>query len=121
MTHVAVCPASVKDIMEPGALIPAGGQSLRELQPLSPPELSQQLAPGVYAPLPAQDSVLREYLRVLIKRKFVVIACIVIIFLMVLVATLRMIPIYDAAGSIAINKMDLVDFSPEVFKRMLWR
>ena len=106
MTHVAACPASVKDIMEPGALIPAGGQSLRELQPLSPPELSQQLAPGVYAPLPAQDSVLREYLRVLIKRKFVVIACIVIIFLMVLVATLRMIPIYDAAGSIAINKMD---------------
>jgi succinoglycan biosynthesis transport protein ExoP len=93
-------------MMDSGALIPSAGQSLRELQPLSPPEFSQQLAPGVYAPLPAQDSVLREYLRVLIKRKFVVVACIVIIFLMVLVATLRMIPIYDAAGSIAINKMD---------------
>jgi polysaccharide biosynthesis transport protein len=92
--------------MDSGALIPSAGQSLRELQPLAPAELSQQLGPGVYAPLPAQDSVLREYLRVLIKRKFVVLSAIVIIFLMVLVATLRMVPIYDAAGSIAINKLD---------------
>jgi succinoglycan biosynthesis transport protein ExoP len=92
--------------MEAGALIPAAGQPLRQLQPLVPMELSQQLGPGVYAPLPAQDSVLREYLRVLIKRKFVVLSAIVVIFLMILIATLRMVPIYDVAGSIAINKLD---------------
>ena len=79
--------------MESGALIPSAGQPLRELQPLASVELSQQLGPGIYAPLPAQDSVLREYLRVLIKRKFVVLSAIVVIFLMVLVATLRMVPI----------------------------
>ena len=92
--------------MDPGALIPSGSQSIRELQPFPPLEISQQLGPGIYSAVPAQDSVLREYLRVLIKRKFVVISCILVIFLMVLVATLRMVPIYDAAGSIAINKMD---------------
>src|SRR5215813_1847508 len=92
--------------MEAGALIPAAGQPLRQLQPLAPLELTQQLGPGVYAPLPAQDSVLREYLRVLIKRKFVVLSAIVVIFLMILIATLRMVPIYDVAGSIAINKLD---------------
>src|SRR5437763_12117722 len=92
--------------MDSGALIPAAAQPLRELQPLAPAELSQQWGPGIYAPLPAQDSVLREYLRVLIKRKFVVLSVIIIIFLMVLIATLRMVPSYDAAGSIAINKLD---------------
>jgi succinoglycan biosynthesis transport protein ExoP len=98
--------------MEPGALIPSAGQPLRELQPFAPAELGQQLRPAIYATLPSQDSVLREYLRVLIKRKFVVLSAIIVIFLMVLVATLRMVPIYDAAGSIAINKMDpgLINF-----------
>ena len=92
--------------MEPGSLIPSTGQPLRDLQAIAPLEFSQQLGPGIYPPLPAHDSVLREYLRVLIKRKFVVLSCLIIIFLLVLIATLRMIPIYDASGSIAINKLD---------------
>src|SRR5581483_1747617 len=92
--------------MDPGALIPSGSQPIRDLQPLPPLEITQQMGPGIYASVPPQDSVLREYLRVLIKRKFVVISCIVVVFLMVLVATLRMVPIYDAAGSIAISKID---------------
>ena len=98
--------------MESGSLIPSNGQPLRELQTVVPVEFSQQLAPGVYPPIPAQDSILREYLRVLIKRKFIVLACLVLIFLLVLIATLRMTPIYDATGSIAINKLDpgLINF-----------
>ena len=91
--------------MEPGSLIPSNGQT-RELQPV-PLEFAQ-ISPSLYPPvMPMQESVLREYLRVLIKRRFVVIACVVVIFLLVLIATLRMTPIYDAFGSIAINKPDL--------------
>ena len=97
--------------MDSGPLIPAN-QSLRDLQGPFPIDLNRQLTPAVYPPLPAQDSVLREYLRVLIKRKWVVICSLGIIFSAVAVATLRSTPIYDAGGSIAIYKMDpaLVSF-----------
>jgi len=53
-----------------------------------------------------QDSILREYLRVLIKRKWVVVGALVLVFGAALIATLRSTPIYDAVGSIAINKTD---------------
>jgi polysaccharide biosynthesis transport protein len=76
-----------------------------ELRPLLPSEPSRS-ALGPYPSVPAQDSVLREYLRVLIKRKVVVISSVVMIFLLVLIATLRTTPIYEAAGTIAINKLD---------------
>lgn len=92
--------------MEPDALIPANTRALSEVHTVVPSGFSQQLAPSVYTNIPAQDSVLREYLRVLIKRKFIIAASLIVIFLLVLVATLRMTPIYDATGSIAINKVD---------------
>jgi polysaccharide biosynthesis transport protein len=92
--------------MDPGPLVPASGQSLRELQAAVPIELNRPLVPGTYPLLPAQDSVLREYLRVLIKRKWVVIASLALIFGVVAIATLRTTRIYDAAGSIAISKTD---------------
>ncbi len=62
--------------------------------------------------LPPQESALREYLRVLIKRKWTVIGCLLTIFSIVTIATLKMTPIYRASGSIAINKPDynLVNF-----------
>jgi len=96
--------------MESSSLVSAG-QASRELRHVLPAELSQ-LSPGLYPSIPTQDSVLREYVRVLIKRKFVVISCVVVIFLLVLIATLRTTPIYEAAGSIAINKLDpgLINF-----------
>jgi exopolysaccharide transport family protein len=96
--------------MENGNLVPSGQDPL-ELRP-SIAGNSSQLAPGLYPTLPAQDSVLREYLRVLIKRKFVVISSLIIIFLLVLIATLRTTPIYEAVGTIAINKLDpgLINF-----------
>ena len=54
----------------------------------------------------AQDSILRDYLRVLIKRIWVVLGAVFVIFGATLIATLRTTPIYDAVGSIAINKPD---------------
>jgi exopolysaccharide transport family protein len=90
--------------MDSGPLIPANAQALREIQPTYPIELNRQ--PGIYPPLPTQDSVLREYLRVLIKRKWVVVSSLGLIFAVVAIATLRSTPVYDAVGSIAINKTE---------------
>jgi succinoglycan biosynthesis transport protein ExoP len=62
--------------------------------------------------LPPQESALREYFRVLIKRKWTVIGCLTLIFGVVAIASFKMTPIYEAVGRIAINKPDsnLVNF-----------
>ena len=49
---------------------------------------------------------MREYLRVLIKRKWTVTAVVAGIFMAVAVASLRQTPVYDAVGRIAVNKAD---------------
>ena len=92
--------------MASGPLIPVNGQVLREVQADHPIELNRQLGPSAYLSLPGQDSALREYLRVLIKRKWLVFSCLAIIFGVVALATMRSTRIYDAVGSIAINKTD---------------
>ena len=92
--------------MDSGPLIPVNGQALREVQVDHPIELNRQLGPSAYLTLPGQDSALREYLRVLIKRKWLVISCLAIIFGVVALATMRSTRIYDAYGTIAINKTD---------------
>jgi len=97
--------------MDSGPLIPANGQILREVQPAYPIEFNRQLGPGMYPALPLQDSVLREYIRVLIKRKWVVIGSVAIIFGVVAIATLRSTRIYDAGGSISIGKVDPMMFN----------
>jgi succinoglycan biosynthesis transport protein ExoP len=81
-----------------------GNQSLREMGPASM-QISRNLA-ALHSGAATQDSILREYLRVLIKRKWVVLGTLAAIFGASLVATLRITPIYDAVGSIAINKPD---------------
>src|SRR5207302_6090995 len=90
--------------MDASQMIPANGQGLREAPPILPIELSRPAAPTYYPQLQAQDSMLREYLRVLIKRKWVVISSIIRMFGVVATATMRTTRIYEAAGSIAINK-----------------
>ncbi|MBZ5705055.1 MAG: polysaccharide biosynthesis tyrosine autokinase [Acidobacteriia bacterium] len=90
--------------MDSGPLIPANGQALREVQSAYPIEFNRP--PHIYPALPVQDSVLREYLRVLIKRKWVVVSSLALIFSVVAIATLRSTRIYEASGSIAINKVD---------------
>jgi len=89
-----------------GPLVPRNSDEMRELRPSEGTELLKPLSSALYNVLPAQESSLREYLRVLIKRKWLVISCIVGIFATVAIASLRETPIYEAAGQIAVNKAD---------------
>src|SRR5271165_540010 len=76
------------------------------LQPAVPAEFLKPVASALYNVLPAQDSTLREYMRVLIKRKWMVLAVVAGIFMIVAIASLRQTPVYEAVGRIVINKAD---------------
>src|ERR1700678_2349713 len=97
--------------MDSGPLVPVNGHILRELQTSLPIEFNRNAAPAGYPSFPAQDSLLREYLRILIKNKWVVIGSLALVMGVVAISTLRSAPIYEAVGSIAINKMDPVTFN----------
>jgi len=88
-----------------GPLVPRN-DGFREMQPADAPEFIKPVGPGLYTVLPAHESVLREYLRVLIKRKWIVLACIFGIFAAVAITSLRQTPVYEAVGRIAVNKAD---------------
>jgi succinoglycan biosynthesis transport protein ExoP len=90
----------------PRSDVPRNGDGLRELQPGEPAEFLRPISSALYNALPSQESTLREYLRVLIKRKWMVTAVIVGIFVAVAIASLRQTPIYEAVGRIAVNKGD---------------
>lgn len=96
--------ARVRGPMEPLPGFSANSTSLREMSPV-PMQLGRQLA-LMQSATTAQDSLLRDYFRVLIKRVWVVLGTLLVIFGATLIATLRSTPIYDAKGSIAINKPD---------------
>ncbi|MGO9404757.1 MAG: GumC family protein [Terriglobales bacterium] len=85
---------------------PRNGDGLRELQPGEAAEFLRPIGSALYNVLPAQESTLREYVRVLIKRKWMVTAVVVGIFMAVAVASLRQTPIYEASGQIVVNKAD---------------
>ncbi|HKC00778.1 MAG TPA: polysaccharide biosynthesis tyrosine autokinase [Terriglobales bacterium] len=89
---------------------------LRELPPGEPGEFLRPFGSTLYNVSPAQESTLREYMRILIKRKWMVTAVIVGIFMAVAVASLRQTPIYEAASQIVINKADsnLISFKDSV-------
>jgi polysaccharide biosynthesis transport protein len=95
-------------MMDPNPLVHANGQILREIPSVFPAEFSRQPGLGGYAMVPPQESMLREYLRIFIKHKWAIFSSTALIFGAVLIATLRSTPIYDAVGSIAINKPDPV-------------
>src|SRR3979411_1578661 len=92
--------------MDSGPLIQANNAIVREMQPSPGFDLSRQAAPRLYPEIPSHDSGVGEYLRVLVKRKWIVLSCLVTIFAVVAIASLKMTPVYDASGSIAINKPD---------------
>jgi polysaccharide biosynthesis transport protein len=95
--------------MDSGHLVRGTTSTIREVPPTSSFEVgTTTLQPW----LPPQESTLREYFRVLIKRKWTVIGCLAAIFTIVTIASFKMVPIYDAVGRIAINKPDnyLVNF-----------
>ncbi|MGA9530095.1 MAG: polysaccharide biosynthesis tyrosine autokinase [Terriglobales bacterium] len=92
--------------MTSGPLVPGNNPELREFHANEAMELLKPLGSSLYNALPAQESSLREYLRVLIKRKWLVLSCLVGIFAAVAIASLRQTPIFEAAGQIAVNKAD---------------
>ena len=94
--------------MDSGHLVRGTTSTIREV----PPAGSFEFGPPLQPWLPSQESALREYFRVLIKRKWIVIGCLVTIFSLVAIASFKMTPIYEAVGRIAINKPDsnLVNF-----------
>lgn len=92
--------------MESGPLIPANQSLIRELQPTTGYDLGRTGPPTIYPQLPAHESAIGEYVRVLIKRKWLILACVGTIFSVVAIASLRMTPVYEAGGTIEINKPD---------------
>jgi polysaccharide biosynthesis transport protein len=74
--------------------------------PLAQAEFLRPIGSAIYSALPSQDSTLREYIRVLIKRKWMVISVVAGIFIAVAIASLRQTPVYEAVGQIVVNKAD---------------
>jgi polysaccharide biosynthesis transport protein len=94
--------------MDSGPLIPANGRNLADASSASSIELNRPSPSNNFHTsfLPSQDSVLHDYARILVKRRLVVLLTLVIVFGVVAVATLRATRIYDAVGSIAVNRTD---------------
>jgi polysaccharide biosynthesis transport protein len=100
--------------MESGSLIRTNSQIVPEAPASNPADFQRQMTPPFDPMLPSQESVLREYFRVLVKRRWVVLTSLAVIFGVVTIATLRRTKIYEASGSIAINKPDpmmMLDFA----------
>jgi len=91
--------------MDFGPLVQANNSIVREMQPQGF-DPGRPSGPQIYPQLPSHESAIGEYLRVLIKRKWMVLACLVTIFSLVAIASLRMTKVYEAGGTIAINKPD---------------
>src|ERR1700678_3194521 len=98
--------------MDSGPLVQANHSTVREMQPAGV-DSTRNLGPRIYPDLNFQESVLGDYARVLVKRKWTILACLFTIFSAVAIASLKMTPVYEASGSIAINKPDsgLVNFN----------
>src|SRR5579862_7692963 len=97
--------------MASGPMMPLHSQVLRESQTSFPFELHPRTYPGPSPVVPVQDSALRESLHILLKRKWVIVCSVALVLAVVAISTLRSTPIYDAVGSIAINKMDPVSLN----------
>jgi polysaccharide biosynthesis transport protein len=98
--------------MDSGSLVQVNNPSVRELQATNVYSGRSAGSPN-YPELISHESALGEYIRVLLKRKWTILACLFAIFSVVAIASLKMTPVYEAAGSIEINKPDsgLVNFN----------
>ncbi|HTU40095.1 MAG TPA: polysaccharide biosynthesis tyrosine autokinase [Candidatus Aquilonibacter sp.] len=97
--------------MDFGPLVPVNNPSVRELQVGA--YSGRSGLPQPYPELGLHESALGEYVRVLRKRKWTILVCLFAIFSVVAIASLKMTPVYEATGSIEINKPDssLVNFN----------
>ena len=92
--------------MDFGPLVQASNPGVREIQPTQGLDLGNAGGPRLYPQLPSQESASGISIRVLLKRKWIVLACLITIFSVVAIASLKMTPIYEASGTIEINKPD---------------
>jgi len=92
--------------MDSGPLVQASKPHIREWQPSPSFDLGRPWAPRLYPDLPPQESTIGESVRVLVKRKWIILACLATIFSLVAIATLKMTPVYEAGGTIQITKPD---------------
>ena len=92
--------------MDFGPLVPASNPAVREIQPSQNFEVGRPTGPRLYPDPPSQESPIGESFRVLFKRKWWVLGCLASIFSVVLIASLRMPKVYQATGTIEIDKPD---------------
>jgi capsular exopolysaccharide synthesis family protein len=91
--------------MESGSLTPAGGQFLHNLSATGGEHL--RFGFPFPEPSPASESVLGEYFRILLKRRWVILGTLGLIFVAVAISSLRMTKVYEAKGSLAISRQEL--------------
>ena len=92
--------------MDLGPLAPVNSPAVREIQPSPNLDLGRSAGTTFYPALPTHESTAGEYVRILFKRKWVIIGCFATIFSVVAIASLKTTPVYEAAGTIAVNKPD---------------
>jgi polysaccharide biosynthesis transport protein len=92
--------------MDFGPLVPESNPVVRELQPAQSLDLGRTGGPRLYPNLPSQESPIGESIRILRKRKWIILTCLATIFSVVAIASLKMPKIYEANGTIEINKPD---------------
>jgi len=93
--------------MDFGPLIPANNPVVHELQPSHNSDLGRAAGTRLQTDLPfSQDSPFGESLRILRKRKWIIGGCLATIFSVVAIASLKMPKVYEAGGTIEINKPD---------------
>lgn len=92
--------------MDFGPLVQASNSIIRENQSSPGLDLGRPNGPRLYPDLPSHESALSETFRVLLKRKWIIVGVLCTIFSIVAIASLRMTPIYEASGTIQINKPD---------------
>src|SRR5581483_7614295 len=92
--------------MDFGPLVSANNQMVREIQPNQGLDLNRSGGQRFYPDPAPHESAIGESLRLLLKRKWVVIDSLATIFSVVAIASLKMTPVYEAGGTIEINKPD---------------
>src|SRR5215470_12212400 len=92
--------------MDFGPLAPLNNPAVREIQSPQNLDLGRPVDTRFYQQTPVHDAGVGEYLRILVKRKWVIIISLVTIFSVVAIASLKTTRVYEASGTIAINKPD---------------
>lgn len=92
--------------MDLGPLARVNNPAAHEIQPSPNLDLGRPAGASFYPMLPTHESTAGEYLRILVKRKWIVVGCFATIFSVVAIASLKSTPVYEASGTIAVNKPD---------------